>query len=417
MNTAVSLLHEPHRTRKPWLVRTWGEVNAETGNQRRYSKSFRFRDEALAYKAECEVLINKHGPRDPSNVTLTELVEDFRVARFGGLSFGSQESYENTFQQALKFFGPSRKIHTIGRRDAEMFIASRDRVDGRAGSLSSWSRRKHVQNIRGLLAAGLAWGYLESNPWQLARFERSSSIRITPTSKAWHHLTPSEFEQFMAVVELPQRRVLYVLMYGCGLRYGEAVNTRIENVDLENQRIHIKNRTPSPEIPPFTIKADGQCQTSKERSVPIPSACLPILAVAMGLAMKAGGFLALTSERFEIVKGHWRLCQEGKPWARHKWRPWQSSDLLNNTPRDTKAFLKRAGITLVASFTLHAFRKSYAQNLANAGTPVKTLAKLLGHSDTRVTLEYYNMTNDANDLAAKRVMDQLFGPTIVVDVG
>ncbi len=43
------------------------------------------------------------------------------------------------------------------------------------------------------------------------------------------------------------------------------------------------------------------------------------------------------------------------------------------------------------------------------GTHPRTLAKLLGHSSTRVTMTYYNQVTDANQKAAAATMDRLFG--------
>ena len=68
-----------------------------------------------------------------------------------------------------------------------------------------------------------------------------------------------------------------------------------------------------------------------------------------------------------------------------------------------------AGVKLSASFTLQTFRKSFGQNHADAGTPPRTLAQLLGHSNTRVTMEHYNRVTDANERAAGEAMNRLFG--------
>ena len=74
--------------------------------------------------------------------------------------------------------------------------------------------------------------------------------------------------------------------------------------------------------------------------------------------------------------------------------------MLNNLLRNTKAYLRKAGIELTAPFTLKTFRKSFAQNHAGRGTPPRTLAELLGHSDVSVTMEHYNRVTDANKRAA-----------------
>ena len=84
--------------------------------------------------------------------------------------------------------------------------------------------------------------------------------------------------------------------------------------------------------------------------------------------------------------------------------------MINNLLRDTKRYLRKAGIELAAPFTLQAFRKSFGQNHADAGTPPRTLSRLLGHSNTRVTLQYYNRVTDANERAAGEAMDRILRP-------
>ena len=82
--------------------------------------------------------------------------------------------------------------------------------------------------------------------------------------------------------------------------------------------------------------------------------------------------------------------------------------MLNNLLRNTKAYLRNAGVKVTAPFTLPTFRKSFGQNHADAGTPPRTLAKLLGHSNTRITMQYYNRVTDANERAAAEAMDGMF---------
>ncbi len=106
---------------------------------------------------------------------------------------------------------------------------------------------------------------------------------------------------------------------------------------------------------------------------------------------------------------NWRLCREGKGWAGHGHRPWQNRDMLNNLLRDTNAYLRKAGMEQTAPFTLSTFRKSFGQNHADAGTPSRTLAKLLGRSDVSVTMQYYNRVTDANERGAAKTVDRLFG--------
>ncbi|MGD2109997.1 MAG: tyrosine-type recombinase/integrase [Phycisphaerae bacterium] len=223
-------------------------------------------------------------------------------------------------------------------------------------------------------------------------------------------MTPSEFHAMLSVVPNVRRRAAYWLMYGCGLRPGEVYNLTLDRIDLAARRVHIASRTATADVPPFTVKCEERSTGAKERTVPIPDAAMEDVTAACQEAFKSGGFVVLSPERFAKVQDDWRLCREGKAWGgRADHRPWQNRDMLLNLLRDTRAYLRKAGIELTAPFTLPTFRKSFAQNHADAGTPPRTLAKLLGHSSVTTTMEFYNRVTDANERAASDAMNRLLG--------
>lgn len=410
MNTSINLLNEPWRKTSPWLVRWWGDVNPDTGKQRRYSESFRYARDAKVFMASKRSELDRGAPRDPVDATLGELVAEFEEARLAALSYASQTSYQNTLDQLAAYLGKNRKVREIKQRHAEAFIASRKRLDGRPGDLSSWAMARHIINCRALFAAAMEWGYVDSNPFTTTVKSASSPLCINPKSRPWPHVTPDEFERFMCVVPTVRQSAIYWLMYGCGLRAGEVYNLMVANIDLQHRRVHVVNRAATADLPPFTVKSERQSSESKERSVPIPEAAIPVLTEAMQRAFKSGGFVAVTPDRFKLIQERWRLCREGKAFGGHEWRPWQNKEMVINALRDAKFYFRKAGIDLTAPFTLPTLRKSFAQNHAEAGTPPRTLAKLLGHSNTRVTLQFYNRVTDANERAASETMNRILQP-------
>ncbi|MCH8244256.1 MAG: site-specific integrase [Planctomycetes bacterium] len=408
MPTTVSLLHEPKRS-SPWVVRWYGLVDVQTGKQQRHGKLFKHHEDARRFHVEKRYELSRGVVRENAEkITLDTLIADFREARLSCLSFPSKQGYDNTITQLLEYFAGSRKINSIDRRSAEAFIATRTRRDGRDGDLSSWSKVRHLIHCRSIMAAAVEWGYLATNPFETGVRNGSSPLCIRPRSRPWHHITPEEFQRLIEEVPTVQQRAVYWLMYGSGLRPGEVYNLRIDNIDLQRRRVHIVNRQATANVPPFTVKSDAQSTEGKERSVPVPASAIPCIAQAAKSAMAAGGFIVLTSERFQVVQANWRLCRAGKPWAGKKThRPWLNHDMMNNMRRNTHRYFRKAGIELSAPLTLTTFRKSFAQNHADHGTPPRTLAKLLGHANPRMTLQYYNRVTDANEQAAAETMDRL----------
>ena len=112
-----------------------------------------------------------------------------------------------------------------------------------------------------------------------------------------------------------KRRAIYWLMYGAGLRPGEAYNLTTGWIDLDSRIVRIENRAATEDAPPFIVKCDAQSAAGKSRTVPFPEAAWPDVIAAAKLAFRSGGFIALMPERFLRVQEYWGLCRAGKPWA------------------------------------------------------------------------------------------------------
>lgn len=406
MKTKVGLRREIQR-QLPWLVYWWSEPD-DSGKQRKRTKCFKHNREARVFQAEKQNKIDRDGPCDQYiDITLDHLLDEFVEARVNHLSYPSQQSYKNTIIQLRDHFGGHRLVKQVENRHAETFMSCRKRRDGHKGDLSSWSKAKILTQCRAIFRAACEWKYINNNPFMAPR-STSSPLRVNAKSKPWHHLTPKEFAAFMVKVPSARLRAVYWMMYGCGLRPGEVYNLTIDRIDLSKRTVHIANRSASKDTPPFTVKCSGQTQGSKERIIPIPQAAMMDLSIACQKAFKSGGFIALSPERYVTIGKYWKLCRDGKPWGNQTiHRPWLNRDMLNNLLRNTKGYINKAELTLSAPFTLQTFRKSFGQNHADAGTPPRVLAKLLGHSTTRVTMEFYNQVTDANERMAATTMDRL----------
>jgi integrase len=412
MNTKVGLRHEPSR-KLPWLVKWWSAPEPDSGKQVRRTRAFRYKRDAAAFQAEKQAELDGADRRGaPADVTLGQLCGEFYKSRTVGLSHDSHACYRDITDQLRGHFGASKLLREIERRHAEAFIAAQKRRDGRGGSLSSTTIAQRVTYARAVFAAAVDWGYIARNPFTAPR-RGASPLRTKRRSRPWQHIEPEEFVRFLAVVPDARRRAAYWLMYGCGLRPGEVYNLTADKIDLPGRVVHVENREATADVPPFSIKADERSEESKERTVPIPEAAVSDLTAAVSGSFKSGGFVVLAPERFAHVQKEWRKCQAGKPWGgRAEHRPWLNRDMINNVLRNTKRYLRVAGITLTAPFKLHTFRKSFAQNHADHGTPPKTLAKLLGHSDIQITMQFYSQVTDANVREAARTVDRLFAASL-----
>jgi integrase len=235
-------------------------------------------------------------------------------------------------------------------------------------------------------------------------FARQSDAGEQP----WHYFSPEEFNSIVSKTDSTKTKGLYAIMYGCGLRLGEAINLLDNGTDIDfgNNKVNIVNRKGSKDIPVFKIK------DKHVRSVSIPNWVSKILIEVQGSSEERCPFVFLTQKRYELVKKRWhRYMSEGIT------SKWKNKDVANNILRDFKVKVRHAGIKETGKITIHCLRKSWASNLANAGVPPHTLMKMGGWSNIETVLKYYIKTSDENEKKAVRILDELMGRENRVEVG
>ena len=158
----------------------------------------------------------------------------------------------------------------------------------------------------------------------------------------------------------------------------------------------ISIRPANQDLPPFDVK------DYEERSVPMPKSVMDILKKLQQESETGNPFVFLSKNRYELVQEKWAERRE-----QGKGGDWVNRDLVNNCLRNFKKHCKDAGIKTNEKLNLHCLRKSYATNLANAGTPAHTLMKLMGHSSLSTTQKYYLHSSDANERKAIEALELL----------
>ena len=194
---------------------------------------------------------------------------------------------------------------------------------------------KILKNCRLIFKMAKDWGYIIINPFADIRLKK-------PRKKAWYYIKPDEFKAILnSVPGIRQKgkprkenihiKALYSIMYGCGLRSGESLNLLWEggNIDFENKRIHIVNRSAKMDIPPFYIK------DIENRSVPMPNWVVDILQKLKAETNGSCPFVFLTEERWARVIKRWEGMQKtGEDDL------WYNGLLMNNIVRDFKLNFK-----------------------------------------------------------------------------
>lgn len=155
-----------------------------------------------------------------------------------------------------------------------------------------------------------------------------------------------EMRRLFAVKMNPKHRLLLELVYGCGLRIGEVVSIRVGDVRIDRGLLHVHGK--------------GQ----KDRLVPIEAINHDLLKTYM--ASKSGDAWLFDGQ----------ICGE------------------HLTKRTAEKILEHAcnGAGLDGRSNMHKLRHSYATHLLDAGTDVRYIQTLLGHSSVKTTMIYTHVS-------------------------
>jgi site-specific recombinase XerD len=171
-----------------------------------------------------------------------------------------------------------------------------------------------------------------------------------------------EIIKIMKTPKLLKHRVLFAVIYDCGLRISEVINLKITDIDFNRQQVHIR-----------------QSKYKKDRYVPISDLVLRGILLYMN-----------TSKPKEwLFNGKLRGKQI-------------SCESVRNAFRKV---LKITGIQKEAS--IHTFRHSYATHLLEMGLDIVSVKNQLGHSEISTTMMYLHIAK-SNPKAGFSPMEYLY---------
>lgn len=266
-----------------------------------------------------------------------------------GLSRNTVDSYFLDLSKFQNFLSSrDKEFISFSRTDIIDFIES---LRGEGYSISSICR--YISSIRGLCKYLIIENVIKDDP--------SENLQ---TPKRWERLPKalsiSEVRSFLEVNSSPKPSgpitirdyVMFELLYSSGLRVTELVSLKLEDINLEAGFLRVLGKGSKERVVPVNIRAMERVKRY------------------------------IIQQRPEILKKkkspYLFVTNRGRPMTRQRF--WQTIKTLG----------RRLGIEV----SPHTMRHSFATHLLEGGADLRSLQKMLGHSDISTTQIYTKVTTD-----------------------
>jgi len=206
------------------------------------------------------------------------------------------------------------------------------------------------------------------------------------TKKEMQPLTPEQAKRLLENVHEDRLRALYVLAVTAGLREGELLGLRWEDVDLERKLLHVRRQ--------LTRTRDGLSFTAPKRG--------------------KARVVRLTDMAIAALKIHREAQNEERARAGSLWEETSlvftstigtPVDVGNLTYRSFRPLLKSADLPRIR---FHDLRHTCATLLLSKGTHPKIVQEMLGHANISMTMDTYShVLPDMQEKAVSAMDDAL----------
>ena len=337
--------------------------------QRRRQKSkggYRTKREALAGLNEAQGALQRGLYVEPSKLSVkTFLLEHWLPAIESSLRHSTLQGYRSAITNyVLPRMGDTR-LQALTPDQLNAFygeLLRSGRKDGKTGLSPKTVHNVHVMLHKSLHDA-VRWSYLPRN---VAAY--SDPPKQTSSGKAMRTWTPDELRSFLEYVSDDPLYAGWVLSANTGMRRGEVLGVRWQDIDFDRRRLSIRQTIISID---YRVEI-GEPKTARGRR---------------SVALDSGTITALRAHR---VKQNQLKLMLGEAW--------QDNDLVfcrdDGSPvhpdRFTQMFDKHVRDSGLPRIRLHDLRHTHASLALAAGIHPKVISERLGHSTVAFTMDVYS---------------------------
>ena len=332
----------------------------------------RFRDE-----------LTTRGYLEPTKLTVSQFLDDVWLPGIEAtIRLSTVDHYRNSAVYVQGAIGslPLAKLGAphLNAMYAQLLKSGRRHVPG---PLSPATVRHVHTMIHKALRDAVRWGYLADNPADRADppVPRRAEMRI------W---TPEQLRAFLEVVRSDRLYGAWMLLITTGMRRGEVVGLRWDDVDLEHRRLSVVRAL-------ITVRGkviESEPKTAKGRRQ---------------LALDPATVEALRSHRIHQLE---ERRTAGPCWQEQGWVFTREDGTAIHPDRIYDWFNRLVLKIDIPAIRIHDIRHSYASAALAAGIPTKVVSERLGHANVMITLDTYShVLPGLQEAAAAKVAELILG--------
>lgn len=191
-------------------------------------------------------------------------------------------------------------------------------------------------------------------------------------------------------------RLMVLVMYGTGMRVGEVVRMRVGDFDFGNDLIYVrkaKGKKDRTTLLPQSLKAELQQHLAKVRRLWERDSAAGCGETKLPVGVKLKYRHDASQLRWRFVFPSQNMVPDRKTGQLFRWHVSASK-----IQKAVKAAARRANIG--KPITPHTFRHTFATQLLQSGTDIRTVQELLGHKNIKQTQRYTHVMNQKRFIAS-----------------
>ena len=278
------------------------------------------------------------GIAEPKKVFFDKLCDDYLSFSKANKASTSYRRDTISIKNLCKWFS-TRLISEITASELERYKIERSK------EVSVSTVNRELSCIKHMFSKAIHWGYLTRNPLRDVKDFKEPPGRV-------RYLTDVEIEILLNSCYGHIKDIVIVALH-TGMRKGEILNLKWQDVDLRNRLIIIRNT-----------------KNNESRTIPINE---PLYETLKMLG-------PTTNEQYVFAD------RDGRPFG--------------DVRTSFRNALKRAGIK---EFRFHDLRHTFASKLVMRGVDIRTVQTLLGHKDITMTMRYSHLSDAHLKEAVKKL--------------